>query len=219
MLLKSLLAIVDWLYACVAIERVCIIHKAASFNKKRSVKLAKRITCAVCVLTLVSYIHDPINRHLLEDTEEQRNWCIVRYSKSMKALSSGINIMHFLIPPSINLISVIAIIILIARQKAKAADRKHQRKHLWTQFKKHKHYFLSSIILIVVATPRSMISFLNQCMKSARHSRPYLVVYFLSFVSPLLIFIFFVLPSNFYREQFIAETVRFRKTIRRRFLG
>ena len=219
MLLKLLLAIVDWLYACVAVERVCIIYKAASFNKKRSVKLAKRITCAVCVLTLVSYIHDPIYRHLLEDTEEQRSWCIVRYSRSMKALSSVINIMHFLIPLSINLISVIAIIILIAQQKSRAADRKHQRKYLWTQFKKHKHYLLSSIILIVVATPRLVISFMTQCMKSARHSRPYLIAYFLSFVSPLLIFIFFVLPSNFYRKQFTAETVRFRKTIRRRILG
>ena len=215
--LKSLVAIVDWLNACVAVERTFTIHIGITFNKRKSKKIAKWIILGVCIFTFASYIHDPIHRHLLEDNEEQRKWCVVRYSSLMKAFSSFINIIHFLVPLSINVITVLLIIILVARQKLKIGGQQTHKEHLWKQFHQHKHRLISSFILIIIAIPRLVISFLSECMQSVRNPWLYLGGYFVSFISPLLVFVLFVLPSEFYLKEFNEATVHIKTTIQRRF--
>jgi hypothetical protein len=143
----------------------------------------------VYLFTLTSYIPDPIHRHLLEDNEEQRKWCIVSYSSSMKSLVLFINIVHFILPLGLNLISVLLIIILIARQKLKVSRRQTYKDYLWKQFQQHKHRLFSSFMLIIIAMPRLIISFISDCMKSARNPWLYLGGYFVSFIPPLLLFI------------------------------
>ena len=103
-----------------------------------------------------------------------------------------INIIHFCIPLGINVISVIIIIVLVARQKSTANREETYREHLWKQFQQHKHRLFSSIILILIAMPRLIISFLSQCMKSARNPGLYLGGYFISLIPPLLLFVLFV---------------------------
>ena len=49
------------------------------------------------IFELASFIHDPFHRQLLKDTEEQRTWCVVRYSSSIRRYASFINIFHFIV--------------------------------------------------------------------------------------------------------------------------
>ncbi|CAF0866947.1 unnamed protein product [Rotaria sordida] len=71
-LLKAFLAIGEWLNACVSIERILTIQLGIEFNKVRSKKAAKRVIFGLYLFILASFLHDPLNRHLLEDSEEQR---------------------------------------------------------------------------------------------------------------------------------------------------
>ena len=217
MLLKSLLAISDWLNACVAVERVMTAYIGVKFNKKKSKQYAKWIIVGICVFTLASYISDPIYRELLDDNEEQRKWCVVHYSSAMRIFTMIINIIHFCIPLGINVISVLIIMILVARQKSTANREETYKEHLWKQFHQHKHRLFSSIILIIIAMPRLIISFLSKCMESARNPNLYLAGYFISFIPPLFVFVLFVLPSEYYRKEFKDATMAIRKSLRRQF--
>ena len=108
-------------------------------------------------------------------------------------------------------------IILVARQKLKVGGQLTHQEHLWKQFHQHKHRLISSFILIIIDLPRLVISFLSECMKPVRNPWLYLGGYFVSFISPLLVFVIFVLPSEFYRKEFNEATVRIKTTIQRRF--
>lgn len=102
-------------------------------------------------------------------------------------------------------------------QKSTVTVQQTFKEHFWQQFYEHKHRLMSSFVLIIIATPRLIISFLSPCMKSARHSWLYLTGYFVSFIPPLLLFVLFVLPSTFYLTEFNEATVRIRTIIQRRF--
>ena len=155
--------------------------------------------------------------NLLDDNEEQRKWCVVHYSSAMKIFTMIINIIHFCIPFGINVISVLIIMILVARQKSTANREETYKEHLWKQFHQHKHRLFSSIILIIIAMPRLIISFLSKCMESARNPNLYLAGYFISFIPPLFVFVLFVLPSEYYRKEFKDATMAIRKSLRRQF--
>jgi hypothetical protein len=150
MLLKALLVIGDWLNACVAIERTLTIHTGIKFNKTKSKKIAKWVIGVVCLFTLTSYIYDPLHRRLLEDKEEQRKRCAVRYSSSVKAFASIINIFHFISPLAINVMCVLFIIILVAQQKLKIDGKQTHREYLWKEFHKHKHRLFSSFVPLFI---------------------------------------------------------------------
>jgi hypothetical protein len=72
------------------------------------------------LLTMFSLIHDPINRKLIDDNDEQRTWCIVRYSSLMRIIDSIVQIFHFIVLFLINLLSAIVIIINAARTHSNA---------------------------------------------------------------------------------------------------
>jgi hypothetical protein len=217
MFLKAFLAIGDWLNACVSIERTLTVQLGVKFDKVTSKKVAKKVIFGLYLFILASFIHDPFHRHLLEDIEEQRTWCITRYSSSMTKYVSFMNIFHFIVPFSINLISIILMIISIARNKSKSHQKQPYKKHLQEQFHQHKHRLFSSLILFLIGMPRLIISLVSKCMQSARNPWLYLSGYFISFIPPLLVMIIFVLPSEFYRKEFKEATVRIQKTFTRRF--
>ncbi|CAF1056918.1 unnamed protein product [Rotaria sordida] len=216
-LLRSFLAIGDWLNACVSIERTLTIRLGISFNKVKSKEIAKKIVLGIYLSVFVSFIYDPIYRRLLEEIEEQRIWCVVHYPSSVRIFATFNNVFHFIVPLTINYISTVSIIILIAQQKSKTRKQETYKQHLWQQFHKHKHRLLSSFILGIIALPRLVISLMSNCMKSARNPWLYVCSYFISFIPPSIIFILYVLPSEFYRKEFNKATVGIRKTIQTQF--
>jgi hypothetical protein len=216
MFLKAFLAIGDWLNACVSIQRTLTVQFGAKFDKVTSKKVAKKVIFGLYLFILASFIHDPFHRHLLDDIEEQRTWCITRYSSSMTKYVSFMNIFHFIVPFSINLISTILMIISIARNKSKCRQKQTYKKHLQEQFHQHKHLLFSSLVLFLIGMPRLIISLASKCMQSTRNPWLYLTGYFISFIPPLLVMIIFVLPSEFYRKEFKEAAVRIQKTFKRR---
>jgi len=212
-ILQSLPAIGDWLSACVAIERTFVVVKGVTFDKNKSKQMARWIIIGVILFTIVSVIHDPIHRRLIDDEEEKRTWCVVRYSSILQIFDSIVHIFHFIIPFSINFISAIIIIINVARTHSNGRKNQSYKQHLREQFHKQKHLILSPIILVLLAVPRLIISFLSGCMESVRNPWLFLFGYFISFLPSLLIPIIFILPSEIYRKELEVVLKTIRKTI------
>jgi hypothetical protein len=203
-LLRSSLVIGDWLTAAVAIERALTVMKGGNFNKQKSRQMARWVILGIIIVTFVSVLHDPIHRELVDDKEEERTWCLVRYSHPLNIYNSAINMVHFLAPFSINIISAVYIITTIAHMRSTAQNRNLYREHLQEQFRHHKHLLISPIVLVLLSIPRVVITFVSGCMKSGRDPWLFLVGYFISFIPPLLTFIIFVLPSDMYKKEFSA---------------
>ncbi|CAF1397483.1 unnamed protein product, partial [Didymodactylos carnosus] len=71
-LLKFLPIIVDWFNACVASERVFNVLLMTHFNKKISVCAAKFVSILVVLIAIISLIHDPFNRQIIDDLSQRR---------------------------------------------------------------------------------------------------------------------------------------------------
>ena len=200
-ILRSLPAIADWFTACVAIERTFSVIKNVNFNKKRSKQIAPWIVLGVIIFCFVSGIQDPVHRRLIDDKEEERTWCIVRYSSKLQMYDSAIHLIHFITPFSINLISAIMIIMLTARTHANARKKQTYKQYLRAQFHECKHLIISPFILVIIGVPRLIISFLSGCMKSLRNPWLFLFGYFISFLPPLLIPLIYILPSETFKKE------------------
>jgi hypothetical protein len=208
-LLRSLLSIIDWLNACVAIERMISVTQGVSFNKTNSKQIAKRVISVVFVLISCSYIYDPIYRRLKDDKDEQRTWCLSQYPTAIQISDRLLNIFHFSVPFAINCISAMTVIIITARTRSDAQKGKVFREYLREQFHQHKHLLISPFILIVLTLPRLVLSFLAGCMGSSRESWFYMIGYFIAFIPSIMTFPIFILPSKVYMKEFTQFTRRF----------
>jgi len=204
----------QWLSACVAIERAMATMKGVQFNRKMSKRVAKWMIFVLLLIVIVSFIHDPIHRGLITDDDEQRIWCIVNYSTKLNVFNSFINIIHFLVPFFLNVISAILIIMRAARHRSIARPHQTYRDHVREQFQEHKHLVISPCVLIILSFPRLYISFISGCMKSARNPWLYLIGYFISFAPSMLTFVVFVLPSELYKKEFWKAIRQDQNTLR-----
>jgi hypothetical protein len=208
--LKVFLSINDWLNACVAIERGFTVMKGVKFNQTQSKTIAKWVIGIVFLLNVLTFLYDPLYRRMIDDIEEQRTWCVIIYSSTLRIINSIVNFGHSLVPFLINIISALVIIICIARNRFISKKQQTFFQHFNEQFHEHKHLFLSPIILIILVMPRLIISFVSGCMKSARNPWIYLLSYFISLMPPLLTFFIFVLPSKAYKDEFIKSMIKIR---------
>jgi hypothetical protein len=213
--LKALLATNEWLNACVAIERMFSVLKGAGFNKFKSKRIAKSISFIILLLTVCTYLHDPLKRELIDDfdTDEKRTSCFVRYSSSLDIYNFFINLFHFLVPMLINFISALTIIVSTARTRSITQSGLPFITHLQRQLKCHKHLLLTPCLIVLLGSPRWIIPFFSGCMESPRDPWLFLIGYFISFVPVTLHFYVFVWPSEKYMEEFKKAT----QQIKRRF--
>jgi hypothetical protein len=201
-LLRISLSIGDWLNAVVAVERTVNVWKGVHFDKKKSRRNVRWIFLAISIFSILTTFHDPIHRHVIFDDDEERSWCLVRYSPILQYYNSIINIIHFFTPFSINIISALLIMFRSARIRFNVRAKLSYGYHLREQFYQHKYLLISPIILIILALPRLIISFISGCMKSARDPWLFLVGYFVAFIPSTLIFFIFVSPSATYKREF-----------------
>ncbi|UJR11986.1 hypothetical protein I4U23_016164 [Adineta vaga] len=213
MSIKVLLAINDWLDGCISIERVVTVKQGVKFNKIKSKKIAKCITIMICLISILTHLHDAFYRQLIEDIDidEKRIWCIVQYVYSIKIYNSFITLFHFLVPFTINLFSGIIIIFTLARNRSTIQPKLSYFEHLKLQFIQHKHHLIASFSLVLLGLPRLIISFISGCMKSPQNSWVFLCAYFISFLPSSMTFIVYVLPSKTYKDEFniiVQQTLR-----------
>jgi len=207
--------IADWINASVAIDRLLTLMMGIKFDKKKSKQAVRWVILGIILVSVCSILHDPIHRQVIYDQEEDRRWCLVQYSSSIERYNSAINIIHFFLPFIINLVTAILIIVVAARKRSVTRQQQTYRELLREQFHQHKHLVISCIILVLLATPRLIISFISGCMKSARNPSLYLTGYFISFIPPSLTFFVFIVPSKLYRKEFKNATKKFRTIIGR----
>ncbi|CAF1193465.1 unnamed protein product [Adineta steineri] len=70
-LLKVFVYADTWLNACVAVERAVNVSQGVRFNKNKSKRIARRISIILPLFVMITLIHEPIHRHLLEYTTEK----------------------------------------------------------------------------------------------------------------------------------------------------
>jgi hypothetical protein len=169
---------------------------------------------------MITNIYDPIYRRLFiednNDDDERRLWCIVQYPSAIQIINLIINILHFIVPFIVNLISALVIIIMSTRQQAAIKKKQKYNDIRNEQIRQHKNLLIGPCVLIILGIPRLIISFTSGCMKSTSDSWLFLLGYFISLIPPLLTFILFVLPSSKYKEAFRKAVNRYRNLINRR---
>jgi hypothetical protein len=162
-LLRICLNMDQWLNACVAMERAITAKKAFHFNKKKSKQAAKVVIFILFILIVGTSIHDPIYRHLIveenDDNDEKRIWCIVTYPSCLQIFNTVVHIFHLLGPFMINLISAIILIKEKSRQQSNLQTHRTYKELLRKQFQQHKHLFVGPVLLVILALPRLIISF------------------------------------------------------------
>ena len=216
--LKIFLTSTEWLNACVAFERMISVNKGTSFNKYKSKLYSKSIILCVFIFTILTQIHDPIYRQLIDDIDqdEQRIWCLTQYPLPVISYNTFINLLHFCVPFSIHFITALRIIKKIALRRAVVQPEQSYEVHLQREFHRHQHLLVAPSILILLSFPRLIISFIKGCMRSARQPWLYLFGYFISFIPSILTFFVFVLPSKFYKKELRMIYQKLRRRIRRR---
>ena len=167
-------------------------------------------------MTSISTVYDPIHRRLVDDDssdEEKRIWCIVSYSSELHNFNQFIHMFHFFIPFLMNITSSLIIIILSMKASRKIHKDLSIYQILREEIEQHRHLLIAPFVLIVLSLPRLLISLIAGCITSNRHPWLYLLGYLISFLPAMLTFIIFVLPSEFYQEQFQKAVKSYRERL------
>ncbi|CAF2108027.1 unnamed protein product [Rotaria magnacalcarata] len=202
----------NWINASVAVERSFMVTKGINFDKVKSVRTARWIIFIVFFLVSLTVLQDPLNRQLIEDVEDQRLWCIIKYSPFLQIITSVINLIHFFIPFICNFMSALIIIIHSARYRFRVQNQLKYWQYLFQQLQQCKHLLISSCLLVIFSLPGMIISLVSNCMRSTRNPWLYLRGYLVSFLPSLHTTIIFIVPSTVYKERLFQKTKRF-KTI------
>ena len=220
-LLRFGLNLDQWLNASIATERAYTTMQGARFNKRQSKKIAKCVIMSLVMFNIVTIIHDPIYRRLVNEgndyNEIRRTWCIIDYTSQLQIYNYSINTIHLFGPFLINLISVVLLMRKKTQLQLKMSKNQTFKKLLIKQFQEHKHLLIAPIVLIILALPRLLINFITKCMKSPNDLWLPLLGYFISFIPTILTFLVFVLPSKFYRKIFMKTVKQYRTNLRAKF--
>ncbi|CAF3407239.1 unnamed protein product [Rotaria socialis] len=203
----------QWFNACIATDRAIITMKGINFDQKKSKKMAKYIIIGLFIFTIMTSIHDPIHRRLIDDENdyEKRIWCTLAYSRGLKKFDLIMNIFHFIIPFIMNFVSALLIIIITTKKRINARTDLSYEQTLYQQFLQHYNLLVAPCVLVLIAIPRAILSFVSGCMNTPREYWLFLIGYFISFIPLLLGFILFVLPSKIYKEEFRKTVTRYGK--------
>jgi hypothetical protein len=86
-------------------------------------------------------------------------------------------------PFLINLISTIILIKNKSHQQSTIHPERTYVEHLYEQYRQHKHLLIAPIVLVLLAFPRLIITFVSKCMQSANDSWLFLCGYFIHIYS------------------------------------
>ena len=223
-IIRSCLHLDQWLHSCVSTERAVCAIKGVHFNRRTSRRTAKWILIGLFIFVCASNIHDSFHRTIAyEENDEnfdERIWCVIQYSNSIQIYDSFILLFHFFLPFILNIISTVILLRKQSQQEQKKCRDKKDKNFstiLLKNIQKNKHLLIAPLVLIILAIPRLIISFLSTCMQSYEKSWLYLCGYFISFIPSMLTSIIFILPSKFYKAQLKASVQTYQKYIRNYF--
>ena len=117
----------------------------------------------------------------------------------------------------INIISSIILILKKTHQELKIHRNRTYKEVFRDQIDQHRHLLIASLVLILLAVPRLILTYISKCMESDDDIWLYLAGYFISFVPSMMSFLVFVMPSRFYKKEFGTMIDQYRKILRRPF--
>jgi uncharacterized membrane protein YidH (DUF202 family) len=190
----------EWLNACVAIERMVAVKQATKFSKLGSRRVAKYVAPSVVIFIALVCSFELIFRRVIIDMYDKKAWCVLTLNRdrpTLLTLYSISNILLYVVPLIINLISCFIIIIGTFRWKS-----------IKEQIKKYKHILISTILLGCLALPRVIVTFIYVCTKLDRSPFLVLIGYLVGFLPSMAVLFAFILPAQNYREAFVKSVKR-----------
>ncbi|UJR12042.1 hypothetical protein I4U23_016220 [Adineta vaga] len=169
-------ALFDFLTACIAIERTFIIIQGAKFIRSRSKFIAKYITLPIVItMTFGTTFHKVFYRKVINDfrTNEPSWWCILEINQPIvKTYDIVKNIIHFMLPLAINLLTVLYFLFATTQRKYRMSNRQANETTsyymiLRGEFNHHIAFIVSPIIFGVFQTPRLIVAFSLVCIQTA----------------------------------------------------
>ena len=217
---------------CIAIERALNVVKGIQFNQRKSKRIARWIIIILPIFIMSTIIHEPLHRDLFEyhhlkyksdSYDSNRNetmvyengtnetipyeiekyvLCVITYSARMQNYNTVILFFHLIGPFIANLCSALCIIFKSARRRSATRSTQTIGQHALEQLSEHKQLIISPILLLVLSSPRLIMSLISGCINVSDNFWLYLCGYFISFTPSTLIFIIFVVPSKLYMDAF-----------------
>jgi hypothetical protein len=178
--------------------------------KKR--RIGTMLTCLTILIVGLMHIHELIFYRKIVDLNGQSS-CIVDYSSKILIYDRISVLINYLIPFSIQILSITILIILAARQRSRMGNnRDTYKEYLKRQFQRQKDLYIPPLVIVVSGLPQTILSFSFACLELVVwQQHALLVAYFLSFAPQLLAFVLFVLPSSNFMKEF--EATKLSKTI------
>ncbi|CAF2906985.1 unnamed protein product [Rotaria sp. Silwood2] len=214
-LIAVLISLYYSLTACIAIERTVAVYTHLLFNKMQSRNVAKTIIPILIVYHSLIAIHEFFQRRLLSDRHfSDHRWCSLYYNTPNRSIFIKFtNVFHLLFPYLINLITPILMFTRLTREKATINQNTTTWSNFITVLSTYKYNVISPSIIIILTTPRIILTFFLTCITYSWQNTMYLIVYFLSFVPLMTCLFIFVFPSSKFRKalrQFFQGAIRYR---------
>ena len=105
----------EWLIACVSFERAIAVKRATKYSRTKSKFLFKWITSVILIVVAGLCTPELIFRRIIIDPFDNRAWCLLKLNNEQVVLLttySTLNVLSFLIPLLINLISGLRLLFL-----------------------------------------------------------------------------------------------------------
>ena len=168
----------------------------------------------ISIKSNLSHVYENLTNEIIKYVPEIQTLCIVRYTHSLQNYNTITLFIHLIIPFIANLCSAVFIIFGTARERSTAQKHLSFKEHILKQLSEHKQLIVSPIVLLTLAMPRLILSLVSGCVDSSTNPWLYLCGYLISFSPPMLIFVVFVLPSEFYLNTFKESMTKCLRRIR-----
>lgn len=200
-----------WIMSLIAIERVSYVLFPYSTVLKRPGVAAIIITIIISIVGLM-HVHELVFYRKLVDPKGQ-SACVIDLSINFRLYDRVTVLIHYLIPFSIQILSVTILIVLAARSRSRANTNHNPFiEYLKKQFQSQKELYIPPLVIILSGLPQMILSFSLACLLLLTwQQHALLVAYIFLFAPQLLGFFLFVLPSSTFMREFQATD--FSKTI------
>ena len=192
----------DWLTACIACERTISVILGAKFDREKSVKIVKFVVLILYILVVLTSLHQPFSRVLINDPRnDERFWCVINFrSIGLKYYTIITNLFHSITPFLVNFFSAIILLIYFARVKQRAIQKEKYITIVVKQVRQHKDLIISPLVMIVFKLPSIIVMLVIKCIESKWQLYLSVTTYFISLLPLLMTFFVFILPASTYRK-------------------
>ncbi|CAF1557701.1 unnamed protein product [Didymodactylos carnosus] len=208
--LSCLPSMFDWFTACIALERAINVVRGVTFDKILSEKVSKYIFIIVILFNILTSIHEPLSRELIEDPRIiGHSSCVIKYKTDLlKKYAIFVNIFHLTVPFMVNITSTIVFLISQTTRKSNSLlICKQSKQPFYSMLKKqiifYKPIVISPLILICLQFPRLVLTFVFACVEYSWQRNLYFASYLIAYIPLMGTLIIYILPSPVYKEELL----------------